>query len=434
MSLHLPGLRGRIVRLVQHSVFRNASMLFIVSMLNYVMPLILIPYLARVLGVDLFGVYAFGMSLYLIGMILIDYGFPVHGLYSIAEHRDDPERVSRLLGSMLAIKLGLFALLTAVLGVYVYFNRQFADHRVFLLLMALPVFGGALQFRWVFQAVEQSGAIVRYLTIGRVVQVALVVALVSGPADYLWVPIIHGASMILSGALCIYMIRGLGYRFAWPSWADIRDQLRGAWSYFLANVADAQLGFVGIFSLSLVATPAALAVYAVAEQLYRALRSLCHPLIDALMPYMKRSSDTRVFRKVCVAVFGLTAVGVFVGILLAPFIMHLLFGVKYAAATPILQILLLALLVYVPAMMIGYPLLASWGHGAQVSHIAVVAGFASIAILATLYFFKALTGTTVALTVLGVEALLFAMTMGLLWRVRARRRQAAATSQTPTTP
>ncbi len=417
-------LRERVLRLGRHSVFQNATMLFIVSMLNYVMPLILVPYLARALGVELFGVYAFGMSIYLIGMILIDYGFPVQGLYAVAEHRDDPERVARLLGSMLAIKLGLFVLLAAALGAYAALNERFAEHRLFLLLMALPVLGGALQFRWVFQAVEQSGKIVRYLTIGRVVQVLLVVTLVSGPEDFLWVPIVHGLSMLLSGVLCMAMIGQLGYRFALPSWQDIRVQLREAWSYFLANVAEAQMGFAGIFSLSLVATPAGIAVYAVSEQLFRALRSLCHPLVDALMPYMKRSQDLRVFRKLCVLVFSLTAIGVMVGMLLAPHVIGLLFGARYAEATPILQIFLPGLLAFVPAIMIGYPLLASMGHGDQVSRIAVYAAIATVALLAGLWFIDALSGKTVALAIVTGEFLIFLGTMGLLWRVRAERRPA----------
>jgi hypothetical protein len=43
----LVGMGGRLLKVVRHSVFRNATMLFIVSMLNYVMPLMLVPCLAR---------------------------------------------------------------------------------------------------------------------------------------------------------------------------------------------------------------------------------------------------------------------------------------------------------------------------------------------------------------------------------------------------
>ena len=415
---------SRIGAVVRHSVFNNTVMLLGVTMLNYVMPLILIPFLARVLGVEQYGVYAFGMSIYLIGLLVIDYGFPVHGLYSFTEHRDDPERVGRLLGSMLVIKLGLFVILTAFLGVFVWFNRQYVDHRLFLMLMTLPVLGAALQFRWVFQAVEQSGKIFRYTVSGRVLHVALVIALVAGPQDYLWVPIGHGIAMIVSGLLCIGMIQRLGYGFRMPGWGDVVEQLRGAASYFWANVAAAHLGFMGVFVLGLSVAPASLAVYAAAEQLYRAIRSLYYPIADALMPYMKNSNDTRVFRRITIVVCGGTVLGVALGIALAPWLIHLLFGEKYAGAEKILQILLLALLVCVPSILIGYPLLGSQGYGRQINRIVVLSAVASVLSLGLMRYANVLNGTTVAWTIVASESVIFAGMMALLWRVRSERRRA----------
>ena len=414
----------------RHSVSRNMVTLFGVTALNYLMPLILIPFLARALGVEQFGVYAFGMSIYLIGLLIIDYGFPVHGLYSVAEHRDDPERVGVLLGSMLAIKLGLFAVLAAALGMFVWFSDKYADHRLFLMLMMLPLLGAALQFRWVFQAVEQSGKIFQYTVVGRVLHVGLVIALVASPQDYLWVPIGHGAAMILAGLMCIVMMRRLGYGLRMPGWGDIVEQLRGASSYFWANVASAHLGFMGVFMLGLVVAPAALAVYSVAEQLYRAIRSVYYPIADALMPFMKRSNDTRMFRRISIVVLGGTAAGVALGIALAPWLIRLLFGEQYVGADRILQILLLALLVCVPSILIGYPLLGSNGYGSQVNRIVVLSAVASAPILGLMWYADALNGTSVAWMIVASESIIFLGLMTIMWRVRGKLTSAGLSEPT----
>ncbi|MEZ5659008.1 MAG: oligosaccharide flippase family protein [Burkholderiaceae bacterium] len=408
--------------MVRHSVFRNTMMLFAVTVLNYVMPLVLIPFLARVLGVELYGVYAFGMSLYLIGLLVIDYGFPVHGLYSVVESRDDPERVGRLLSCMLIIKLGLFALLTAALAGFVWYSGLYVEHRLFLMLTALPVLGAALQFRWVFLAVEKSGAIFRYTVVGRVLQVVLVIALVARPEDYLLVPISQGIATILSGALCIGMMYRLGLKFRVPSWKDVIDQLRGASSYFWANVAGANLGFMGVFVLGLVASPAALAIYAAAEQLYRAIRSLYYPLADALVPYMKRSNDTKVMKRLLWVVCGGTFVGVAIGLVIAPQVVQLLFGPGFEGAAYFLRILLLAFLPCVPSILIGYPLLGTMGYGPQINHVVVLAAIISMSTLGLLWYFEALGGTTVAWMIVGSEGFIFAGLMLLLLRALAKRR------------
>src|SRR5690606_6664715 len=91
--------------LTRHSMFQNTAMLLLVQLLNYAMPLLLIPYLTRVLGVEVYGIYAFGMAIYLIGLLVIDYGFPRHAVFEIAEHKSDRALIGSLLGNMLAIKL-----------------------------------------------------------------------------------------------------------------------------------------------------------------------------------------------------------------------------------------------------------------------------------------------------------------------------------------
>lgn len=231
-------------------------------------------------------------------------------------------------------------------------------------------------------------------------------------------PIGHGVAMILSGLVCVGMIQRLGYGFRMPYRSDVVGQLRGAASYFWANVASAHLGFMGVFVLGLVATPAALAVYAAAEQLYRAIRSLYYPIADALMPYMKRSNDLRSFRRLAAAVCGGTVVGVSVGIALAPWLIRLLFGENYAGAERILRILLLALLVCVPSILVGYPLLGAMGHGRQYNRIVVLAAVASVSSLGLMWYAEVLDGTTVAWTIVASETLIFMGMTVLLWRVR----------------
>lgn len=405
------------------SVWRNTGMLFLVQMLNYLMPLILIPYLARVLGVEHYGVYAFGMSIYLIGMLIADYGFPVQGVFAIAESREDRDKVARLLGGMLVIKLAIFGGMAAAVGVFVWLSERYAEHRLFLMLMTLPLLGAALQFRWFFQAMEDSGRIFRYTVGARVLHVLLVVALVAGPADYLWVPIAQGIAQIAAGLLCMSMIRSAGYRFALPSWGETRAQLLAASSYFWAALAGANLGFVGVFVLGLVVQPAQLAVYGAAEQLYRAIRSLYYPIGDALTPYMKRHADMRLFRKTFMAVTGLTVIGVALGALMAPQVIGLLFGAQYAGAAPILRILLLSLLVCVPSILIGYPLLGTAGQGDAINRIVVTTSLVATAALALLVYTGTLSTNLVALTVVLSELAILVGLVGLLPRLRGGQRR-----------
>lgn len=407
--------------LTRHSMFQNTAMLLLVQLLNYAMPLLLIPYLTRVLGLEVYGIYAFGMAIYLIGLLVIDYGFPRHAVYEIAEHKSDRALIGSLLGNMLAIKLMLFAVFTAVLTAFLLITERYAEHRLFLLLTALPLLGATLQFPWFFQGIEQSGRIFRYSAFARFVYLLLVVAMVGGPQDYLWVPIGHGIAQLLGAAMCVTMIGTVGYRISRPSRAVVSKLLRDAAGYFWARIAGANFGYMGVFVLGLVVAPAQLAVYAASEQLYRAIQSLYYPLSDALIPYMRRLRDLRTFQRIFGVVAVATLAGVAVAFALAPQVIGLLFGDGFADAIPILRIFLAGIPICVSSILIGYPLLGSLGHGEEVNRIVVRVSLAFMGVLALM----ALTGTistiAVAVSIVLGELVIF----GALTRMALRVWRAA---------
>jgi PST family polysaccharide transporter len=234
----------------------------------------------------------------------------------------------------------------------------------------------------------------------------------------LWVPISQGIAMILSGMVCIGMIRRLGYQFQMPGWDDVREQLRGAASYFWVKIAGAHLSFAGVFSLGLVGSPAKVALYGSAEQVYRAIYAAYEPFYEALTAYTKRTNDVRMVRRLFAVVFGGTVLLGVLGMVLAPYLIDLLFGAAFAGATQNLQILLFGLLLGVPSGMISYPLLGSMGCGPQINRVIILSAIATLSVLGLLWHGNMLSGTAVALTMVASEAFKLSGLLLLLRRVR----------------
>lgn len=357
--------------LLRHTVFRNTAVLFIVQLLNYAIPLVLIPYLAGVLGADLYGIYAFGMSIFLLGMLVIDYGFPRHVLYEVATHRADGEYVNRLLGGVLIIRLAILGLIAFALAVFVAASPGYAGHRVFLMLTVFPLLGMTLQLPWVFQGVERSEFVLLYSLIGRVAYFGLLLWLVKVPEDYHWIPITHGLGQLASACLCLWLFRFAGFGLSMPSFDSIKKLLSAAVGYFWARLASANFGYSGVFVLGMFVAPAQLAAYAASEQLYRAILSICFPLSEALIPYMRRVADMRMFRRVLVTATTTALFGTALSYYFAAEIIDLLFGDEFADAVTILRIFLLVVPVTITSIFLGHPLLGALGYPDAVNRIVI---------------------------------------------------------------
>jgi len=87
--------------------FSNAAFLAIMQVANSFLPLLTVPFLVRVLGVELFGQLAFSMALMFYFIVLADYGFNLTATRAIAIHRENWEKIGRIYSCVMLIKFFL---------------------------------------------------------------------------------------------------------------------------------------------------------------------------------------------------------------------------------------------------------------------------------------------------------------------------------------
>ncbi|MCF0207273.1 MAG: oligosaccharide flippase family protein, partial [Bacteroidales bacterium] len=95
----------------------NFMYLSVLQVAGYIFPLITIPYLARVIGVEGYGKIAFAAGIITWVMTITDWGFNYTATRDVAKIRDDKQKVAEIFSNVLWAKLLLMLASLVVLTI-----------------------------------------------------------------------------------------------------------------------------------------------------------------------------------------------------------------------------------------------------------------------------------------------------------------------------
>jgi len=338
----------RMSRLLKGRTAQNLLALYGVQFANYLLPLVTLPYLARVLGPQGWGALAVVQSFSQYLSLLIEYGFNLSATREVARHRADPNKLAQLLAGVLGAKicLSLLAILLT-LGLSAWVDNLGRDPR---LLWAGVFWAVALAFSpvWFFQGLERL-RLVAGLEVGtKLIALLLIFTLVREAADAWKVLFLQGLASALASGLALFLAyREVGFR--WPGWHSVGEALRSGWSLFFFRAAVSLYTVGNVFILGLFVAPQQVAYYAGAERLTKAFLGLLEPLNRTFFPRLSHliAHSARDAAQLAARVVGIMGLGGLIGAglvaALAPWIVKLLLGPGYEAAVPVMRILALLL-------------------------------------------------------------------------------------------
>lgn len=249
-------------------IMHNAASLTVLQTITYLLPLIIIPYLFRVLGPNKFGLIAFAQAFIQYFIIVTDYGFNISATKEISIYRKDKAKVSDIFISVMLVKISLTILSLLILGCIVMFIPRFRDDWLVYLFSFGMVVGSTLFPMWFFQGIERMRYITVLNIIGGILFAPLVVAFVHGPEDYLKVPLINSAVYLLTGLLGQFVVFSrFPISLSFPGFGHFRRQVQAGWDIFLSIAAINAYTTTRIFILGLLTNNTITGIYSMAEKI-----------------------------------------------------------------------------------------------------------------------------------------------------------------------
>ena len=142
----------------------NFLSLSVLQFINMFLPLVTLPYLVRVIGVEFFGLVSFILSIIMYFNIIVSFGFELSATQQISLCRDDLKKVGKIFSNVLATKLLLLIFSAIMLIGLVYSIDTLRQHSVLYFATFGVVIGNFLMPSWLFQGMENM----KYITFANV--------------------------------------------------------------------------------------------------------------------------------------------------------------------------------------------------------------------------------------------------------------------------
>ena len=123
--------------------------------INYVMPLIVFPYLMITLGAEKFGYIGFSLSVIQYLMLIVDFGFNFTATKEIAIHKNNQTKIHEIFWATLYAKIGLLVISFALLLVISFAIPRFQIYSSTLIAFSLMVAANTFSFVWFFQGLSK---------------------------------------------------------------------------------------------------------------------------------------------------------------------------------------------------------------------------------------------------------------------------------------
>lgn len=396
----------------------NFMWLSLLQVAGYIFPLITLPYLARVIGVEGFGKIAFAMAVMVWIQTIADWGFNFTATRDVAQNRDNPQRVAQIFSDVLWARCLLMFVSLAVLLLLICFIPTFRENWAVLLVSFLMIPGHILFPDWFFQAIERMKYITILNLLMKVVFTVAVFVFINEEQDYLLQPLFISLGYVVSGVLALYVILvKWHYRLYRPNLGIIVDTIKASTDVFINNLFPNLYNSLSIVLLGFWGGPVANGLLDAGSKFVNIGQQLMLVISRVFYPFLSRRIEKhQIFVRLNLVLASIGSVLLFV---LAPLLIKWFFTPEFEQAIPVLRLMSLSIILLALSNVYGTNYLIIVGQERSLRNMTAIASVIGFVMAIPLIYFWSYMGAAIVITC--TRGLL-----GLMVMVKAKQIQSAS--------
>lgn len=391
----------------------NFGYLTALQIAGYIFPIITLPYLARVIGVDSFGKIAFASAIMVWFQTVADWGFNFTATRDVAQNRDDKEKVSEIFSSVLWARCLLMIFSFILLLIVLFLVPKFRENQTIILITFLIVPGHIMFPDWFFQAMERMKYITILNVLSKLFFTIAVFVFIKEKSDFILQPLFTSLGFILSGTIAMYFILGRWkIKLLPPSPKAIFFTIKGSTDVFINNIMPNLYNSFSVVLLGFFGGSVSNGKLDAGGKFVGISQQFMNIISRTFFPFLSRRIDKHnMYVKINLYLSVIFSAVLF---LFAPLFIKLFFTAEFYDAIPVLRIMSFSIIFLSLSNIYGTNYMIIQGYEKQLRNITFISSILGFALSFPLIYYFDFIGA--ALTITFTRALL-----GISIMIRAKK-------------
>lgn len=328
---------------LNNKVLKNFSYLGIVQLLNYIFPIITIPLVARVLGVEKLGLVNYIFSYVAYFSLIVTYSFN----FSAVRRYSETQNINKVFGLTFTSQCYLFVFSTLSYILLVTIVDDLRNNLLLSLIAYLAVATILFEKNWVFQVYQELKILALVNLVIKSLTTILIFFIISKKEDYIYYALILNGVNFLTTVVTFFYCQ-YRYRIQWKFHRinEVLKNLKLEKALFFSAIVISLYTTTNIVLLGYFSNVEEVGLYAAAQKILDIGKMfLILPVTQIIYPIVslkiKQNTEAGVdfVRKLMPIFLYSSIILVFGTIIFGPLVLYVLYGSDFTGAIPILLIL-----------------------------------------------------------------------------------------------
>ena len=396
---------------------KNTFFLYLLTFTKMVLPFITLPYLTRILSVEVYGSVAYVKSIMNYVQLIIDFGFMLSITREIvvAKKENNWDKISNII-SITTVTRVILAIISLMLLLMFTTTNNILMHNIdFVILMFVNTFLTIFLMDFLFRGIEKMEVLTYRFLVAKIFSTVFIFIFVKNDNDIILMAYIEIISSLIAVYLTYRELKFLGLNFKVPSFMECKTTIIKSFIFFISNFSTTIFSLFITCLIGIYLDSSDVAYWSLATQIVSGIQSFYSPICSSLYPKMIRDFNLRiVYRLLCIFI-PIIVIGCIIIFLYGELIITIIAGVNYIKSAEILNYLIPVIVFSFPAMLFGWPVLGALHKEKEVTAATIVSAVVQVILLTMLAWLDLFTLLNIALTRAFTEIVLLISRMGFVY-------------------